>query len=139
MTVYFRSPRLVITERTIRVRIPGGWQVWVIDGLTGFGTARADAPVSRWNWGLGFSGVVGIVLAVQLRGWALVLPFVILLVIIGWYVLADHRIRRSATAQMWARRRGVPVLLYELPEREFDAAARALRRVLDRRDEERGR
>jgi hypothetical protein len=135
MTVYFRSPELVITDRLIKVRVSNGWQVWVIAGLNDFGIVRNEPPADRRSWGLGWSALVGTVLVSRLGGWLLLLAALLMTLACGWFVAGYRQARQRASSQLWAWHRGVPVLVFELPNRDFGAACRALRRVLDRRED----
>jgi hypothetical protein len=135
MAIYFRSPEVVITDRLIKVRIPQGWRVWVIGDLSGFGIVSRESPSVRLNWGLGWSALVVLVLASQLRGWLVVLVTFLLLLAGASFVVGRRRASQRARSQLWARRDGRLVLVFELRARDFHAACRALRRVLDRRDD----
>jgi hypothetical protein len=136
MTVYYRTPELVITHQLIKVRVPHGWQIWVIADLRGFGIARTEPSPDRRSWGLGSTALVSVFLASRLGGRLLLIVAALLMLAICWSVATARQARRRATSQLWAQRRGMPVLVFERPDREFDAACRALRRVLDRRADE---
>jgi hypothetical protein len=137
MTVYFRSKDLVITDQVIRFRIVKGWQICVIAGLSDFGIVRHHPPADRRSWGLGWSALPVTFLASRLGGWLLVVAALTLVVACAWFVADCRLARRRASAQLWARRQGSAVLLFELPSRDFEAACRALRRVLERQEDER--
>jgi len=130
MTVYFRSPALVITERLIRVRVPLGWQVWVISDLRDFGICRRPSPATRRSWLLGGSALVLAVLTVRPHPRLLPIALLLLVAACVWYVIDRRAARRRASSQLWATRRGASIMVFERPDREFDAACRALRRVL---------
>ncbi|MFI5895504.1 DUF6232 family protein [Actinoplanes sp. NPDC051513] len=136
MTVYFRSADLVITEKLIRVRVPYGWQVWVVADLRDFGQVRHEPPADRRSWGLGAPALVLVFVAWPVGGW--VLPAAVLLLVAAcvWYAADCRDARRRASSQLWASHRARAVMVFERPDREFDAACRALRRVLDRLEDE---
>lgn len=136
MSVYFRSVNLVITEKLIRVRVPHGWQVWVIADLSDFGQVRLDAPADRRSWGLGAPALVLVFVTGRLGGWPLILAAVLLAVACCWYATDCSAARRRACAQLWATRQGVSVLIFERPNREFAAACRGLSRALHRLEDE---
>jgi hypothetical protein len=133
VTVYFRSPDLVITERLIRVRVPCGWQVWVIADLRDFGVVRRDPSADRRSWGLGGPALVLMFVAGRQGVWLLLAAVLVLAAAAAWYAADCRSARRRASSQLWASRRGAAVLVFERPAGEFDAACRALRRVLDHR------
>jgi hypothetical protein len=133
MTVYFRSPDVVITDQLIKVRVRNGWQIWVIGDLGGFGIARNGPSPDRRSWGLGWTALVSVFLTSRLGGRMLLIAVTLMVLACGWLLATSRRARRRASSQLWAHRRGVPVLVFERPNREFDAACRALRRVLDSR------
>jgi hypothetical protein len=137
MAIYFRSSEVVITDRLIKVRVPQGWRVWVIADLGAFGVVSAESPSERRNWGLGWSALLMAVLASQLRGWLAVGATLLLVLTCGWLVIARHRAGQRVRSQLCARRDNRLVLVFELPLHDFNAACRALRRVLERRDDER--
>jgi hypothetical protein len=139
MAIYFRSSVVVITDQLIKVRVPRGWRVWVISDLSDFGMVCPELPVAFRAWGLGWSALVVMVLASRLRGWLLGLAALLVALAGAWFVVSRRWAARRLTPQLWARRRGTAVFLFELPARDFDAACRALRRVLDRHDDERHR
>ncbi|HEX5198513.1 MAG TPA: DUF6232 family protein [Actinoplanes sp.] len=132
MTVYFRSADLVITEKLIRVRVTGGWRIWVIADLRDFGQVRHEPPVDRRSWGLGAPALVLVFATSRLGGWSLSAAAGLLAAACLWYAIDCRRARRRATAQLWATRRGASVLIFERPEIQFAAACRGLCRALDR-------
>lgn len=132
MTVYFRSAGLVITEQLIRVRVPGGWQVWVIADLHDFRACRRPAAADRRSWGLGGPALVLVIVASPLGGWLLPIAVLLFAAACAWYGADCRTARRRARSQLWAIRWGASVLVFERPDREFDAARRALVRVLER-------
>lgn len=135
MTVYFRSVGLVITEKLIRVRIPQGWQVWVIADLRDFRQVRREPSADRRSWSLGGPALVLVFVAGPRGGWFLLGSVLLFLAACAWYAADRRAARQRASAQLWATRRGVAVLLFERPNHEFDAACRGLRRVLERLDD----
>jgi len=130
MTVYFRSSALVITERLIRVRVRRGWRVWVISDLRDFGTCRRPSSTPRRSWLLGGPALVLVLAASRLEARLLPIGVLLLAVACIWYAADRRAARRRASSQLWAVRGGMSVLVFERPNREFDAACRALRRVL---------
>jgi hypothetical protein len=132
LTVYFRSAGLVITERLIRVRIPGGWQVWVIADLHDFRAYRLSSAADRRSWALGGPALVLVLLSSRLGGWLLLTAVLLFAAACAWYAADCRAARRRACSRLCAVRRGVWVLLFQLPNQEFDAACRGLRRVLER-------
>jgi hypothetical protein len=136
MTVYFRSASLVITGRLIRVRIPHGWQVWVITDLHEYRAYRIATPAGRRSWCLGGPALVLVVVTSPLGGWLLPIGVLLFASACAWYAADCRAARRRACSQLWAMRWGVSVLVFERPNREFDAAWRALRRVLERRGDD---
>jgi len=136
MTVYFRSAGLVINERLIRVRIPRGWQVWVITDLRDFRAYRLSSAAGRRSWCVGGPALVLVVVTSRLGGWLLPIAVLLFAAACAWYVADCRAAKRRACSQLWAMRRGVSVLVFELPNQQFDAASRALRRVLERHEDE---
>lgn len=132
MAVFYRSVDLVITEKLIRVRIPHGWQVWVVADLRDFRLVRRVPSADRRSWGLGGPALVLVFVAGARGGWFLLGPMLLFLVACVWYAADCRAARRRASGQLWATRSGVSVLIFERPNREFDAACRGLRRVLER-------
>jgi len=122
----------MITEQLISVRVPRGWQVWVIADLQDFHACRHRAAADRRSWCLGGPALVLVLATSHLGGWLLPSGVLLLAAACVWYA-ADCRVaRRRACAQLWAVLWGVSVLVFELPNRDFDAACRALRRVFER-------
>jgi hypothetical protein len=132
MTVYFRSADMVITEQLIRVRIPRGWQVWVIADLHDFRACHRPAAADRRSWCLGGPALVLVVAASRLGGWLLPIAVLLVATACAWYATDRRAARRRARSQLWAVRWGVSVLVFECPDHEFDAARRALVRVFER-------
>ncbi len=130
-----RRPEVVITDRLVRVRIPGGWQVWAITAMRDIGVVHTGPGAGRAVWALGTSVILIGSVTFRLRGWSLVAAgavFVIAVVL----SLADMRRRRErACSQLWATYRSMPVVIFELPERHFRAACRGLVRALDHRED----
>ena len=135
MTVYFRSADLVITEKLIKARVRCGWQVWVIADLRDFGVVRRDPVADRRSWGLGGPALVLVFVAGRHGGWSLLAAATLLAAAVAWYAADCRSARRRASSQLWASRWGAAVLVFERPNGEFDAACRALCRVLDRRED----
>jgi hypothetical protein len=132
VTVFYRSVDLVITEKLIRARVPRGWQVWVIADLRDFRLVRREPSADRRSWALGGPALVLVFVAGPRGGWFLLGSVLLFLAACAWYAADCSAARRLASAQLWATRRGVSVLVFERPNREFDAACRGLRRVLER-------
>jgi hypothetical protein len=137
MTVYYRSNRLIITDRLVRVRRDRGWQVWVIAELTGFSVEHDDPPWTAGMWALGSSAIVIGLLAARLGGWALPLALVVLALAALVATVERRRATARSCSQLRARYKGAGVLVFELPRGEFDAACRGLVRAIERREDTR--
>jgi len=124
----------MITEQVIRVRVPRGWQVWPIADLRDFRACRLSAPAGRRSWCLGGPVLVLVLGGVTspLGGWLLPVTVLLFAAACAWYAADRRAARRRASSQLWATSWGVSVLVFELPNRDFDAACRALRRVFER-------
>lgn len=135
MTVYYRSPDVIITDRLVKVRVSGGWRVWVIADLSGFGIVHAGPPPGSGMWAVGTSSILIGLLAIRLRGWALVGIVVAFGLALVLYAVERRRRRSVARSQLWATYRGVEIVVFELPEPAFRGACRALvRSVQQTRD-----
>jgi hypothetical protein len=132
MTIYFRSAGLLITEQLIRVRIPYGWQAWVITDLSNVRAHRLSSAADRRSWLVGGPALVLVVVASPLGGWLLPIAVLLFGAACAWYAADCRAAHRRACSQLWAMHWGVSVLVFQRPNREFDAACRALRRVLER-------
>ncbi len=144
MPVHYRGPdrsrpEVVITDRLIRVRMPGGWRVWAIAGMRDVGVVHTGPNASRSMWALGTSAILVGSVAFRLRGWSLAAAGVAFAVAVVFSFLELRRARARACSQLWATYRGRPTIVFELPQRHFAAAARGLVRALDQRDDMQGR
>lgn len=135
MTVYYRSPRLVITDRLVRVRITGGWQAWLIGELRDLGVVHEEPPWTTGMWALGSSAIVVGLLAAQLGGWALPLALAVFALAVIMAIIERRRAAARACSQLRARYRGAEVVVFELPRGEFGAACRGLVRAIERRED----
>ncbi|MFG1604349.1 DUF6232 family protein [Actinoplanes sp. NPDC049265] len=135
MTVYYRSRRVVITEKLVKVRIDRGWQLWVIAELNGFSVVHDDPPWTTGMWALGSSAIVVGLLATQLGGWALPLALVVFALATAVAIIERRRARASSCSQLQAGYKGTGVVVFELPRPEFDAACRGLIRAIERNED----
>jgi hypothetical protein len=135
MTVYYRSHRLVITNKLVKVRIDRGWQLWVVAELNGFSVIHKDPPWTTGMWGLGSSAIVVGLLATRLGGWTLPLAVVVLALAAALAIIERRRARVRMCSQLQANYKGAGVVVFELPRPEFDAACRGLVRAIERNEE----
>jgi hypothetical protein len=135
VTVYYRGPGVVVTHKLVRVRVSGGWQVWVVGELRDLGVVHAGPPPAAGMWALGSSAVLVGLLAFQLRGWAVpvaAVVFAVAMVVAYW---ERRRARNRSRSQLWATYKGAEVVVFELPRAQFEAACRGLVRALDHRED----
>jgi hypothetical protein len=135
LTVYFRSHRLVITDKLVKVRVDRGWQVWVIAELNGFSVQHDEPPWTTGMWALGSSAIVVGLLASQLGGWALPLALVVFGLAAIIAIIERRRAKARSCSQLRADYKGSGVVVFELPHSEFDAACRGLVRAIERRED----
>ena len=137
MTVFYRGPEVVVTHRLVRVRVAGGWRVWVLSELRELGVVHTGPPPAAGMWALGSSAVLVGLLAVRLRGWVApvaVVVFAVALVVAYW---ERRRARDRSRSQLWATYCGAEVVIFELPRERFEGAVRGLVKALELRDETR--
>ncbi|WP_306212550.1 DUF6232 family protein [Actinoplanes sp. RD1] len=144
MTVYYRGPdprrpQLVITGRLVKVRVPGGWRVWVISELHDLGVVHRRPGHERIMSAAGGSVILVALAARHLHGWP-VLAVVVILLLSLVIAAAEHRsTRRRAPAQLCASYRGAEVVVVELPRRDLDMACRGLIRAIEHRQDTTGK
>lgn len=136
MPVYYRGPdrrrpEVVITDRLVRVRLPGGWRVWSITGMRDLGVVHTGPGAGRAMWALGTSALLVGSVAFRLRGWSLIAAGAVFALAVVFSFLDLRHARARACSQLWATYRDTPVVVFELPERHFAAACRGLVRALD--------
>jgi hypothetical protein len=135
VTDYYRSRDVVITHDRIRVRISGGWQVWILSDLDDLGMVHEGLPPATGVWAVGTSAVLVTVLAFQWGGWAVPVALVVFSVALVVAYWERRRARGRSRSQLWATYRGTEVVVFELPRSQFEAACRGLVKALQRRDE----
>ena len=134
VTVFYRGPEVVVTHKLVRVRVAGGWRVWVLAELRDLGVVHTGPPPVAGMWALGSSAVLVELLAFRLKGWVLpvaLVMFAVALVVAYW---ERRRARDRSRSQLWATYRDHEVVVFELRRDQFEAAVRGLVRALDQRD-----
>ncbi len=132
-----RMPTVVITERHVKERFPGGWRSWVIADLHDLRICHARPAPERIMTAAGTSVVLIGLLARRLDGWPLI---VVVAVLVSALVLTavDHLMRGARTpSQLRARYRGSDIVVLEMPRRDLEVACRGLVRALERREDTR--
>ncbi|WP_305784283.1 DUF6232 family protein [Symbioplanes lichenis] len=143
MTVYYRGPdprrpELVITGRLVKVRVPGGWRVWLISELHDLGVVRRRPGHERIMSATGGTVILVALAARHLHGWPVLAVVVVLLISLA-IAAAEHRAhRRRVPAQLRASYRGTDVVVAELPRRDLEAACRGLIRAIEHRQDTTG-
>jgi hypothetical protein len=135
VTVYYRGSEVVVTHRLVRVRVAGGWRVWVLAELDELGVVHAGPPPGAGMWALGSSAVLVGLLAFRLHGWALLGALVVFALALVVAFVERRRARDRSRSQLWANYKGAEVVVFELPRGQFDAACRGLVRALERRED----
>ncbi|MEV6492867.1 DUF6232 family protein [Actinoplanes sp. NPDC051633] len=124
----------MITHDRIRVRRSGGWQVWVLADLDGWGVMHQALPPATGMWSLGSSAVLVGLLAFQMRGWVVPVAIVLFAVALMVAYWERRRARSRSCSQLWASYKGGDeVVIFELPRSQFETAVRGLVRALQQR------
>jgi drug/metabolite transporter superfamily protein YnfA len=140
MPVYYRGPDgrrpdVVITDRLVRVRVPGGWRVWAIAEMRDIGVAHSGPDSGRAVWALGTSAILIATVAHRLRGWSLAAAGAVFVIAVMAFLVERRRSRERTHSELWVTWRGAPVVVFALPQRHFRAACRGLIRALDHRED----
>ena len=141
MVVYYRGPDprrpdVVITDRLIKVRVAGGWRIFVIADINDFGVIDRGRVTGWATPATGTSVVLVAFLAYQVRGLALVLVtaiFVVGLILAG---IERRRAQSRAPAQLWTTYHGHEIVVLEMPRPHLRAACRGLVRAMEHREDD---
>ena len=135
MSVFYRSPRVLITEDVFEVACTA-WCRYAIRDLRDVHIVRQDPGKPIGDRLLGLSALVAGLLVVPVIGGSSAELVVLTLVVLAAAVAVTVRRSPPVTWRLMATHRGRRMVLFtSVDQGEFEQVCRALQRGLDRRDE----